>query len=103
MLSGDADTESYALDRRSGRVTGPRSGAASAVLSAERLARVARLARALDAWKGAGVEVAFSFAGGRLIAHHARVLEPPRPVIPLNDPFAPRPDAQFLNIKPVSR
>ncbi|MCM2305305.1 MAG: PEP/pyruvate-binding domain-containing protein, partial [Elusimicrobia bacterium] len=103
MLAGDADTESYALDRRSGRVTGPRSGAASAVLSAERLARVARLARALDAWKGAGVEVAFSFAGGRLIAHHARVLEPPRPVIPLNDPFAPRPDAQFLNIKPVSR
>ena len=103
ILSGDAATESYALERRSGRETGPRTGAATAVLSAAQLARVARLARALDAWKGAGVEVAFSFEGGRLIAHHARVLEPPRPVIPLNDPFAPRPDAQFLDIKPVGR
>ena len=55
------------------------------------------------AWKGAGVEVAFSFSGERLIAHHARALDAPRQVLPLNDPFAPRPDAQFLNIKPVAR
>ncbi len=101
ILAGDAATESYALDRRSGRETAPRSGSAAAVLSTERLARVARLARALDAWKGAGVEVAFSFSGGRLRAHHARALELPRPVLPLNDPFAPRPDAQFLNIRPA--
>lgn len=101
VLAGDAETESYSLDRRSGRETAPRSGSGAAVLSTERLARVARLARALDAWKGAGVEVAFSFAGGRLLAHHARALDSPRPVLPLNDPFAPRPDAQFLNIRPV--
>jgi hypothetical protein len=73
------------------------------VLSPERLARVARLARALDAWKGAGVEVAFSFSGARLIAHTARPLDSPRPVLPLNDPFSPRPEAGFLNIKPVGR
>ncbi|MBI2385802.1 MAG: hypothetical protein HYV14_07285, partial [Elusimicrobia bacterium] len=103
LLAGDAATESYTLERRTGRETGPRSGSASSVLSAERLARVARLARALDAWKGAGVEVAFSFSGERLIAHHARALEAPRPVIPLNDPFAPRPEAGYLNIKPVGR
>lgn len=103
LLAGDAATESYTLERRSGRETGPRSGSAASVLSPARLARVARLARALDAWKGAGVELAFSFSGERLIAHHARVLEPPRPVLPLNDPFAPRPDAQFLNIKPLGR
>jgi phosphohistidine swiveling domain-containing protein len=103
ILDGDAPTESYALDRRTGRELAPRSGSAASVLSAERLARVARLARALDAWKGGGVEVAFSFTGERLIAHHARSLEPPRPVLPLNDPFAPRPDAEFLNIRPVGR
>lgn len=103
LLSGDAATESYSLDRATGRELSPRTGAATAVLSSERLARVARLARALDAWKGAGVEVAFSFSGSRLIAHHARALEPPRPVIPLNDPFAPRPDASYLDIKPVGR
>jgi hypothetical protein len=103
MLSGDAETESYSLDRGSGRELSPRTGSASAVLSAAQLARVARLARALDAWKGSGVEVAFSFSGGRLIAHTARSLDSPRPVLPLNDPFAPRPDAQFLNITPVAR
>jgi hypothetical protein len=103
MLSGDAETESYALDRSTGREISPRTGSASAVLSAAQLAQAARLARALDAWKGAGVEVAFSFSGGRLIAHTARSLDSPRPVLPLNDPFAPRPDAQFLNIKPVAR
>ncbi|MDD5305153.1 MAG: hypothetical protein PHS14_18800, partial [Elusimicrobia bacterium] len=103
ILSGDAETESYTLDRSTGREISPRSGSASAVLSDLQLARVARLARALDAWKGAGVEVAFSFSGGRLIAHTARSLDGPRPVLPLNDPFAPRPDAQFLNIKPVAR
>jgi hypothetical protein len=51
------------------------------------------------------VEIAFSFSGGRLIAHTARSLEPPRPILPLSDPFAPasRPETQFLNIKPVGR
>ncbi len=103
IVAGDVETASYVLDRRTGREAAPRSGSAAAALSADRLARVARLARALDSWKGAGVEVAFSFSGGRLIAHYAHAIEPPRPVLPLNDPFAPRPDAQFLNIKPVAR
>ncbi len=100
IVSGDAETQSYSLDRLTGRELSPRAGAAVS-LSAERLARVARLARALDAWKGSGVEVAFSFSGERLIAHTARSLDSPRPILPLNDPFAPRPDAQFLNIKPI--
>lgn len=103
ILSGDIDTESYALDRGTGREIAPRSGSAASVLSAAQLVRVARLARALDAWKGAGIEIAFSFSGGRLIAHHSRTLDAPRPVLPLNDPFSPRPDAQFLTIKPVAR
>ncbi len=103
ILSGDAEITSYALERRSGRELAPRMGSGAPALSKDRLASVARLARALDDWKGAGVEVAFSFAGGRLIAHHARAIDPPRPVLPRNDPFAPRPDAQFLNIMPVAR
>ena len=103
ILAGDAETESYALDRRSGREAAPRSGLATAVLSDSQLVRVARLARGLDAWRGAGIEVAFSFVGGRLIAHTARLLDSPRPALALNDPFALRPDAQFLNIKPVAR
>ncbi|PIR18891.1 MAG: hypothetical protein COV48_05030 [Elusimicrobia bacterium CG11_big_fil_rev_8_21_14_0_20_64_6] len=102
ILAGDIVTESYTLERLTGRQIGP-TGAAAAVLSAENLARVARLARALDAWKGAGVEVAFSFSGGRLIAHHARTLDDPRPVLPLHHPFSPRPDAGYLNIRPVAR
>lgn len=103
ILSGGAETESYALDRATGRELAPRSGGAAPLLPPERLARVARLARALDAWKGSGVEIAFSFSGTRLIAHTARSLEAPRPVLPLNDPFAPRPEAGFLNIRSVSR
>ncbi len=103
ILAGDAETQAYTLDRSSGRELAPRSGAAGNGVSAERLARVARLARAFDAWKGAGVEVVFSFAGGRLIAHHARVLSTPRAIIAFNDSFAPRVEAQFLNIKPVLR
>ncbi len=101
LLSGDAATETFALDRRSGREAAPRAGAGSAGLDASELARVARVARALDAWKGAGVEVAFSFEGKRLLVHHARALEAPRPVVPLNDPFAPRPEAQALDVKSV--
>ena len=103
ILSGDAETASYSLDRRTGRELSPRSGPAAQALSAERLARIAKLARALDGWKGAGVEVAFSFAGGRLIAHHARAIDAPRAILPVNDPFAPRPEAQFLNVRPVAR
>ncbi|UPT72739.1 MAG: PEP/pyruvate-binding domain-containing protein [Elusimicrobiota bacterium] len=97
--------EAYALDRRTGRELVPRAGGgASPLLSAERLARVAKLARALDSWKGSGVEVAFSFAGPRLLVHHARALEAPRPIVPLADPFAPRVEAdQFLNVRPVGR
>ena len=102
ILSGDSAIEAYTLDRRTGRELAPRTGAGAAALTPEKLARVARLARALDAWKGAGVEFAFSFSGTRLLVHHARALEAPRPIVPLNDPFAPRPDASYLNIKPVA-
>lgn len=87
ILAGDAETQSYALDRATGRELAPRTGGETASLSPARLARVARLARALDAWKGSGVEVAFSFVGDRLIAHTARPLDAPRPVLPLNDPL----------------
>jgi hypothetical protein len=103
FLEGVVPVEAYTLDRRSGRELAPRTGSGAALLAPERLARVARLARALDAWKGAGVEVAFSFSGPRLLVHHARALETPRPILPLNDPFAPRPEAGYLNIKPVAR
>jgi len=103
VLAGDAETESYSLDRATGREVAPRTGASAPVLSADKLVRVARLARALDAWKGAGVEIAFSFSGERLIAHTSRPLEPPRPALPLNDPFAPRPEAGYLDIKRVGR
>ncbi|MBI4061007.1 MAG: hypothetical protein HY403_06215, partial [Elusimicrobia bacterium] len=103
FLAGDAETASYALDRRTGRAAAPRSGAEPPALSDSQLARVARLARALDDWKDAGVEVAFSFSRGRLIAHHARALEPPRPALPLADPFAPRVEARLLEIRPVGR
>ncbi|MBI5246855.1 MAG: hypothetical protein HY923_06710 [Elusimicrobia bacterium] len=103
ILSGDAALEAYTLDRRTGRELAPRTGAGAAALTPDKLARVARLARALDAWKGAGVEFAFSFSGARLLVHHARSLEAPRPVVPLNDPFAPRPEAGYLNLKAVAR
>jgi phosphohistidine swiveling domain-containing protein len=72
MLAADAEIESFTLDRRTGRESAPRAGAGTTSLSPERLARVARLARALDAWKGAGVEVSFSFAGPRLLVWSLR-------------------------------
>lgn len=78
ILSGEGEVEAISLDRRTGRALWPRT---RATLSAEQLARVARLALGLDAWKGAGVEVAFSFRGSRLLVHHSRALEPPRPLI----------------------
>ncbi len=101
--AGAAGAQSYVLDRLSGRELAPRAGGGTdALLSPERLARVARLARALDAWKGAGVEVAFSFVGPRLLVHHARALEAPRPLVPLADPAAPRVEAdQILDVRRV--
>jgi|GEM_PF-1913840 len=99
LLSGGAETQHYALEALSGRaLQAPDSGA---LLSAEQLKRVARLARALDAWQGGAVEAAFSFAGGRLLVLHARALTPPAPPQPLNDPLSPRPSAEALGIKSV--
>ncbi len=63
--------------------------------------RVARMARALDAWRGGGVEVAFAFSGSELYVYHARPLEPPRPLQPLTDPFSPRLSPEALNVKSV--
>lgn len=101
VLSGDAETSSYALDRATGRAVAPKTGS-GADLSPERLERLAKAARALDAWKGAGVEAAFSFSGDKLFIHHARAIEAPKPITPLNDPFAPRVEAdQSLNVRGV--
>ncbi len=100
----EAGGDRYVLDRRSGRQAAPaRLSAADGkpALDAARLARVARLARALDAWKGAGVEASFTFTGGKLMLQSARALEAPRPVTPLLDPFSPRPAAETLNVRPV--
>ena len=72
MMAADAEIESFTLDRRTGRESAPRTGAGTTSLTPERLARVARLARALDAWKGAGVEVSFSFVGPRLLVWSLR-------------------------------
>jgi hypothetical protein len=103
LLSGDAATDRYALDYRSGRTLEavPAASDGKPLLSAARLAGLARLARALDAWRGGGVEASFSFDGDKLTVHHARPLEPPRPPQPLSDPFSPRPSPEALNVKTV--
>jgi phosphohistidine swiveling domain-containing protein len=103
LLAGGAAADRYALEPRSGRVleSVPAAADGKALLSADRLKRLARLARALDAWRGGAVEAAFSFDGDKLVVHHARPLEPPRPPQPLNDPFSPRPAPEALNVKPA--
>ena len=103
LLEGGAAADRYALDPRSGRVLEavPAASDGKALVSPERLRRLARLARGLDAWRGGAVEAAFSFDGEKLYVHHARPLEPPRPVSPLSDPFSPRPAPEALNVKPV--
>lgn len=100
----EAGGDRYALERRSGRQAEPArlaSPEGKPALTPAQLARVARLARALDAWKGAGVELSFAFSDGRLLLRAARALEPPRPVRPLLDPFSPRPAPETLNVRPV--
>ncbi|MDE2510087.1 MAG: hypothetical protein KGL74_03095, partial [Elusimicrobia bacterium] len=103
LLAGGGDADRWTLEPRSGRTLDFIPGAADGNprLSPERLAKLARLARALDAWRGAGVEVAFSFVGDRLYVHHARPLEAPRPIRPATDPFSPRPAPEALNVKPA--
>jgi len=103
VLAGDAAPDRWALEPRSGRTLefSPASADGTPRLTPERLAKLARLARALDAWRGGGVEAAFSFSGERLFVHHARPLEAPRPPRPLSDPFSPRPSAEELSVKPV--
>lgn len=68
-------------------------------LSPARLRRLSRLTRALDAWRGAGVEVSFSFAGEKLLVHSARALEAPEPPRPVQDPFSPRPEGLSLPVR----
>jgi hypothetical protein len=99
LLSGTAATQRYALDSASGRaLQAPASGA---LLSPERLKRVARLSRSLDAWQGGGVEAAFSFVGTKLLILHARPIAPPAPPQPLSDLLTPPPSTQNLDIKAV--
>ncbi len=103
FLTGGAAADRYALDPRSGRVleSVPAAADGKELLSPERLKKLARLARALDAWRGGGIEAAFSFDGDKLYVHHARPLEAPRPPQPLSDPFSPRPAPEALGVKPV--
>ena len=103
LLSGGADPDRWSLDPATGRALEfvPAAPDGKARLSPEKLARLARLARALDAWRGGGVEAAFSFSGDKLFVHHARPLEPPQPPRPLDDPFSPRPAPEALNVKPA--
>jgi phosphohistidine swiveling domain-containing protein len=103
LLSGGAAADRYSLEPRSGRVleSVPAAPDGKPLLGSERLKKLARLARALDAWRGGAVEAAFSFDGDTLTVHHARPLEPLRPPQPLNDPFSPRPAPEALNVKPA--
>jgi hypothetical protein len=103
VLDGAADFERWTLDPVSGRALEFEASAAGdkPLLSTRRLKALARLARALDAWRGGAVEVAFSFDGEKLIAHHARALETPRPLRPLTDPLRPRPAPERLGVKTV--
>ncbi|MFI5345276.1 MAG: hypothetical protein ACHQ51_02765, partial [Elusimicrobiota bacterium] len=103
LLSGGADADRWTLEPRTGRTLEfvPASADGKPRLSPERLAALSRLARALDAWRGGGVEAAFSFSGDKLFVHHARPLEAPRPPRPLTDPFSPRPAPEALNVKPA--
>jgi hypothetical protein len=103
LLEGGASADRYALDPRSGRVLEavPAAADGKPLLSGDQLKRLARLARALDAWRGGGIEAAFSFDGDKLYVYHARPLEPPRPPRPLTDPFSPRPAPEALDVKPA--
>jgi phosphohistidine swiveling domain-containing protein len=103
LLAGGATSDRWALEPRSGRTVEFVPGAPDGRprLSPERLERLARVARALDAWRGGGIEAAFSYVGDKLFIHHARPLEAPRPPRPLNDPFSPRPAPEALNVKPA--
>jgi hypothetical protein len=103
MLAGGASADRYALEPRSGRVLEavPAASDGKLLLSADRLRKLARLARALDAWRGGGIEATFSFDGDKIFIYHARPLEPPRPPQPLIDPFSPRPAPEALNVKPA--
>ncbi|HXT01827.1 MAG TPA: hypothetical protein VN915_14220 [Elusimicrobiota bacterium] len=103
VLSGGAAADRYALEPRSGRALEAVAVSAGGkpLLSPERLKRLARLARGLDAWRGGAIEAAFSFDGGELEVTSARALEGPRPLRPLSDPFSPRPAPEGLSVKPV--
>lgn len=100
VLSGRAAVESYAFERASGR---PLPGSpAGGALSGERLARLARLARALDAWSATGVEAGFAFSGPRLRVFHARPLEAPAAiVIPAAESLSPRPEPTIPGVRAV--
>lgn len=103
VLSGGAAADRYALEPRSGRALEAVAASADGklLLSPERLKRLARLARGLDAWRGGAIEAAFSFDGDELEVTSARALEGPKPLQPLSDPFSPRPAPEALNVKPV--
>lgn len=103
FLDGRKDADRYQLEPISGRaldvlVSSPNG---RRLLAAGRLERLARLARALDARQGGGIEAAFSFDGERLIVHHAKPLETPRAIRPLVDSLSSRPAPETLNVKPV--
>jgi len=97
LLGGGAASLRLTLESRSGRVL--ESEGTGDLLSPARLKRLARLVRALDAWQGSGLEIAFSFSQEKLQVHRAAALEvlpPPRPV---EDSVSPRPQGQSLPVK----
>ncbi|MBI3564227.1 MAG: hypothetical protein HY079_03415, partial [Elusimicrobia bacterium] len=99
----EAANDRWALEPRSGRALEFSAGNADGKprLTPAKLARLARVARALDAWRGGAVEAEFAFNGDALVVRHARPLESPRPLQPLADPFTPRPAPEALGVKSV--
>lgn len=66
----------WELDPRTGRVLS-REGSDPSAMSPARLRRLARAARAFDAWLGKAAEVSFAFAADKLLVLSARGLESP--------------------------
>lgn len=99
VLEGGAAAARRALDPDTARVLESEGSLPS--LTTARLKRLARLVRALDSWRGSGVEVAFSFAGEKLLIHHARTLDVPPMPRPVLSPISPESQPRSLPVKIV--
>jgi hypothetical protein len=73
-------------------------------LSAERLKKLARAGRALDAYFGGGLEVSFAFQGERLLITGLRTLDEPKAVKAAAEPFAiPEADATVPSVRSLPK